>query len=130
MKGLPLPNSCGGGRAHGLMLLVSAFREPGVLAAVLGDDRLPDSEGRLPKDEMGEESRHRLWVGDAAAVFTVGVVGELIPVLPSVWAEEVIALGTVLSRSTLPVVVARDVDLEGESGEAPGQLEGEAWDVG
>lgn len=67
MNGLPLPNSWGGGREHGLMLVVSAFEELGVLAVVLGDllpgegrlledDLLP---GPLPKDKMGEESRDR-----------------------------------------------------------------------
>lgn len=52
------------------MLVVSAFEELGVLAVVLGDllpgerrlledDLLPDGEGPLPKDKMGEESRDR-----------------------------------------------------------------------
>lgn len=71
MKGLPLPNSWGGGREHGLMLVVSAFKELGVLAVVLGDllpgegrlledDLLPDSKGLLAKDKIGEESMERL----------------------------------------------------------------------
>lgn len=52
------------------MLVVSAFVELGVLAVVMGDllpgeERLledallPGSEGPLPKDKMGEESRDR-----------------------------------------------------------------------
>jgi len=68
MKGLPFPNSWGGGKEQGLMLVASAFREPGVLAVVLGDlmpgegrllevDLLPDSEWPPPKDKMGEDSR-------------------------------------------------------------------------
>ena len=79
---------------------------------------------------MGEESNDRLrvWFGDATDVFTVGVVGELIPVLLSTWAELVNTFGTVLSKASLPLVV--DGDFGGESGEAPGQLEGEAEDVG
>lgn len=68
-----------------------------------------------------------MWVGDPTAVFTVGVVGELIPVLPSTWVN---TFGTVLGKVSLPLVVDGDVDFGGESGEAPGQLEGEAEDVG
>lgn len=109
------------------MPVVSAFKELGVLAVVLGDDLLPDSEGPLPKDKMGEESRDRLWVGDTTDAFTVG---ELIPVLLSIWVEEVNTFWTVLGKASLPLVVDRDVDFGGESGEAPGQLEDEAGDVG
>lgn len=69
-----------------------------------------------------------MWVGDATDVFTVGVVGELIPVLLRTWAEEVKTFGTVLGEASLPLV--GDGDFGGESGEAPGQLEGEAEDVG
>lgn len=50
------------------MLVVSAFKELGVLAVVLGDllpgdgrvledDLLPDREGPRPNDRMGEDSR-------------------------------------------------------------------------
>lgn len=67
--------------------------------------------------------------GDATDVFTVGVMGELIPVLLSTWAEEDSTSGTVLGKASLPLVVDEDVDFGGESGEAPGQLEGEAEDV-
>lgn len=63
--------------------------------------------------------------GDGTDVFTVGVKGELIPVLLSTWAEEDSTSGTVLSKASLPLVE----DFGGESGEAPGQLEGEAEDV-
>lgn len=123
------------------MLAVSALEELGVLAVVLGDllpgegrllkdDLLPDSEGPLPKDKMGEESRDRVWEGDATDVFKVGVVGELIPVLLSTWAEEVNTFGTVIGKASPPLVLDGDVGFGGESGEAPGQLEGETEDVG
>lgn len=67
--------------------------------------------------------------GDATDVFTVGVMGELIPVLLSTWAEEDRTSGTVLGKASLPLVVDFGGDFGGESGEAPGQLEGEAEDV-
>lgn len=49
------------------MLVLSAFKEPGVSSVALGDllpgegrlledDLLPDSEGPFAKDKMGEES--------------------------------------------------------------------------
>lgn len=69
-----------------------------------------------------------MWQGDETDVLTVGVAGELISVLLSTWAEEVNTFGTVLEKASLPLVV--DGDLGEESGEAPGQLEGEAEDVG
>lgn len=68
-----------------------------------------------------------MWEGDATDVFTVGVVGEFIPVLLSTCAEEVNTFGTV-GKASLPLVL--DGDFGVESGEAPGQLEGEAEDVG
>lgn len=67
--------------------------------------------------------------GDATDVFTVGVMGELIPVLLSTWAEEDRTSWTVLCKASLPLVVDFGGDFGGESGEAPGQLEGEAEDV-
>lgn len=126
------------------MLVASDLEELGVFAAVLGDllpgegrlleeDLLPDGDEPLPKDKMGEESRDRfgIWEGDATDVFTVGVVGELIPVLLGTWAEEVDPFGTVLGKVSLPLVVGMDGHglFGGESGE-PGQLQGEAEDVG
>ena len=48
--------------------------------------------------------------GDATDVFTVGVMGELIPVLLSTWAEEDSTSGTVLGKASLPLVVDEDVD--------------------
>lgn len=75
-----------------------------------------------------------MWEGDATDVLSVGVVGELIPVLPSTWAEEVKTFWTVLAKVSLPLDADEDADgdadLGGESGEAPGQLEGEAEEVG
>lgn len=62
MKGFPLPNSWGGGKEHGLMLVLSDFKELGVFALVLGDfpgeGRLlaRDSEEPPPNDRMGEDS--------------------------------------------------------------------------
>lgn len=58
MKGLPLPNSCGGGSEHDLMPVLSAFRELGE-GGLLVDNLLPDDEGPRPKDKMGEERRDR-----------------------------------------------------------------------
>lgn len=66
--------------------------------------------------------------GDATDVFTTGV--ELIPVPLSTWAEEVNTFGTVLCKASLPLLVDSELDSGGESGEAPGQLEAEAEDVG
>lgn len=55
------------------MLVASDFEELGVFAAVLGDllpgegrlleeDLLPDGDGPLPKDKIGEESRDRFGI--------------------------------------------------------------------
>lgn len=71
-----------------------------------------------------------MWEGDGTDVFTVGVPGELIPALLHTRAAEAKAFGTVLGETWPPLVVDRDVDFRTESGEAPGQLEGEAEDVG
>lgn len=76
------------------MPVVSAFRELGVLAALLGDllpgeRRLfeynlePDKDVPLPKDKMGEDSRDLFGAVEREAmdVLAVGVVGELMRVL-------------------------------------------------
>jgi len=60
----------------------------------------------------------------------VGVVGELIPVELITWAEEADPLGTVLDEASLPLGVDGDANFGGDSGDAPGQLEREAEDVG
>lgn len=70
-----------------------------------------------------------MWQGDTTDVFTLGVVGDC-TVLLSTWAEEGNTFGTVFGKAPLPLVVEVDGDFEGESGEAPGQLEGEEEDVG
>lgn len=56
-------------------------------------------------------------------------MGELIPMLPSAWAEEVGAFAAVLGKVSLPFVADASVDFGGESGEAPGQLEGDVEDA-
>lgn len=68
--------------------------------------------------------------GDSTDFFTVGIMGKFIPVLLSTWAEEVNTFGTVLGKASPPLVVDWDGDFGEESGEAPGQLEGEADDMG
>lgn len=57
-------------------------------------------------------------------------MGELIPVLLSTWPKEVSAFAAVLGKASLPFIADAGVDFGGESGEAPGQLEGEVEDVG
>lgn len=60
----------------------------------------------------------------------MGVVGELIRVLLSIWVDEADAFGPVLGEGSISSVVHDDVDFGGESRETPGQLDGDAEDKG